>query len=74
MYVFNTHVPDHVYGLDDKNRVCIDACSHGGVDFSSCFFRCGRKSELDFINQPVNSVSLAFKAEIDGFLGGVLSH
>lgn len=43
----------------------IDAYSHSGVDFS--FLRCGCKNELDFINQPVNSVSFAFKAEIDGF-------
>lgn len=53
-------------------RAVIDAYSHCGVDFS--FFRCGCKSELDFINQPVNSVSFAFKAEIDGFSGGEPSH
>lgn len=69
IHIFGIH-PDWVIRIESV----IDAYSHGGVDFSPCFFRCGCKSELDFINQPVNSVSLAFKAEIDGFSGGVLSH
>lgn len=61
--IYEVFFSDHVSGLDNKNsvsRAVIDAYSHSGVDFS--FFRCGHKSELDFINQPVNSVSFAFKS------------
>lgn len=57
--IFPSTSPDWMIRIASR-RAVIDAYSHSGVDFS--FFRCGCKSELDFINQPVNSVSFAFKA------------
>lgn len=61
IFVFNKGAPDWRIGIESRGAV-IDAYSHGGVDFSS-YSRCGCKSELDFINHPVNTVSLAFKAQ-----------
>lgn len=69
--IFSSTSPDWTIRIATR-RAVIDAYSHSSVDFS--FFRCGCKNELDFINQPVNSVSFAFKAKIDGFSGGEPSH